>query len=129
MALTDAAVITAIILDGDEAGEVVLQRLYVADGAPIHAGDPVCLVRTERLAYVLPAGDDGVAELLVEAGNHVPVGAPLVRIAPPPEPEPVTEVVRPWRRPITPLARSIAHFHGFDLDAIVKTTPDGRVRA
>jgi acetyl-CoA/propionyl-CoA carboxylase biotin carboxyl carrier protein len=52
----------------------------VADGQSVRAGTVVVTVEAMKMEHALSAPVDGVAELLVAAGDQVKVGQPLARI-------------------------------------------------
>jgi pyruvate/2-oxoglutarate dehydrogenase complex dihydrolipoamide acyltransferase (E2) component len=58
-----------------------LLEWYVKPGDPVKRGDIVALVDTDKAAIEIEIFEDGVVdELLVPAGEKVPVGTPLARI-------------------------------------------------
>jgi pyruvate dehydrogenase E2 component (dihydrolipoamide acetyltransferase) len=58
-----------------------LLEWYVKPGDPVHRGDIVALVDTDKAAIEVEIFDDGVVgELLVEPGATVPVGTTMARI-------------------------------------------------
>src|SRR3712207_4492837 len=70
------------LLEGDTSGTVTVERYYVAPGDEVQPGDPVCMLRSERYVYDLPAEAAGVVQaLLVSTGDQVEVGAPLLAVS------------------------------------------------
>src|SRR5664279_4309224 len=63
-------------------GEVI--NWFKAVGDTVEFDDPLFEVSTDKVDSEIPSPYDGViAEIFVTAGETVPVGTPLVRIAPP----------------------------------------------
>lgn len=94
---------------------------YVGPGDRVERGTPLCQVETEKTTVDVEAPCAGVvAELCAAAGEALPVGAPLVRLAAgveaPAGPAAVEEApagaaagAPGWRRvPLTPMRRTIA---------------------
>ena len=126
---TGTTVMVAEAPRGDASAVMAVVRFYVAPGEPVEAGAAVCLLRTARFLYDLPAPSGGVVEeLLVEPGEQISVGSPLLHIgAPPNEPDPEEHRQPPVRS--TPLARAIAAAHGYDLTGLAGSSVDRRIRA
>jgi pyruvate dehydrogenase E2 component (dihydrolipoamide acetyltransferase) len=62
--------------------EGLLSEWHIAPGAAFRAGDRLFTVETEKVANEVEAEADGVlAEILVPAGETVPVGSPVARLA------------------------------------------------
>lgn len=62
--------------------EGLLSEWHVTPGAAFQAGDLLFTVETEKVANEVEAEADGVlAEILVAAGETVPVGSPVARLA------------------------------------------------
>lgn len=50
----------------------------VSEGQPVHEGDPIAVIETEKVETELPCPDTGtVAEIVVDEGDTVEVGAVL----------------------------------------------------
>ena len=108
---------------------------HVTPGQPVHRGDIVAVVETDKANIEVEVFEDGVVEeLLVAPGTRVPVGEPLARIgtgeqvaasagvaAPPSEPAPEPAHVR------SPLVRHLADARGVDLAAVAGTGAGGEI--
>lgn len=145
---------------GGAAGEYMESARLVAwevqAGAEVAAGAVLALVETAKATSEVAAPAAGtVAELLVETGSEVPLGAPLCRLlvegdvaetatepAPlPPEPPTGSSARSPVEAPnvalpgapvdgfvpASPLARRLAREHGLDLALLRGSGADGRV--
>jgi len=119
-----------------EAGTLVEWRVHPGDA--VRRGDIVAVVDTDKAVIEVEIWEDGIVdELLVSAGQKVPVGTPLARLratsemAPPPvTPTPIpVEATAPETRRVhaTPLARRIAQSLGVDVAAVKGTGPGGAV--
>jgi len=118
-----------------EAGTLVEWR--VRPGDAVRRGDIVAVVDTDKAVIEVEIWEDGVVdELLVSAGQKVPVGTPLARLrpagepAPPPvAPTPIPVEAAPATRRVhaTPLARRIAQSLGVEVAAVEGTGPGGAV--
>jgi pyruvate dehydrogenase E2 component (dihydrolipoamide acetyltransferase) len=120
-----------------EQGRVV--EWLVKPGDYVHRGDMVAVVDTEKADIEVESFEEGVvAELLVEVGATVPVGAPLARItqtpAAGPEPaapapaEPAPAIAREAPAPpgfVSPPVRQLAHRLGVDTDTVRGTGKHG----
>lgn len=129
--------------------EGVLADWKVKPGDNVPAGAVIFVVETDKIANEVEAPSAGtIAEILVQAGETVPVGTPVARwtgkgfIAEAPDaPGPAVEAPKPQAReenlPVTsgeriratPLARRIARAQGVDLTGIIGSGPDGRIKA
>lgn len=137
--------------------EGLLVEWCVQAGQAVSAGDVLFVVETEKVANEIQAHADGVvAELLVAAGDTVPVGAVVARWTGPGQgvakDDPSGDVtaaaataapasagqtavaavgaVDPLVRVVaTPLARRLAREHGLDLHRVSGTGPNGRIKA
>ena len=106
-----------------------LLEWLVKPGDPVHRGDVIAVVDTDKAAIEVECFDDGVIEqLIVEPGQKVPVGTVLASIAgaaaPPAAPAVVPAVappVEPGARVISPLVRHLAEDRGVDLGAVPAT--------
>ncbi|HLI88961.1 MAG TPA: biotin/lipoyl-containing protein [Ktedonobacteraceae bacterium] len=66
--------------------EGTIQEWMVGEDEPVQNGDVLCIVETEKTNVELTSPYSGVvARVLVEDGETVPVGAPLMIIAASPE--------------------------------------------
>ena len=130
---TEELAVLAVAPEGDGSPAVTVERFYVAPGDAIMVGDPVCLLRSERYVFDIPATEQGtVLELLAAPGATSALGAPIVRVAPViqcADVEPEQGRANGAARRATPLARNIAAAHGRDLSAIHGSGAGGRVRA
>jgi pyruvate dehydrogenase E2 component (dihydrolipoamide acetyltransferase) len=131
--------------------EGLLAAWKVAPRQKVRQGDTLFVVETEKIANEVDAPADGVIdEILVPAGEVVPVGAVLARWtsgteapAARPGPSDVVEanrlaasaaLARPRQRSgerviATPLARRLARKFEVDLRSVTGTGPRGRVKA
>lgn len=127
--------------------EGVLAEWKVRPGDAVSAGEVIFVVETDKIANEVEAPGAGtIAEILVQAGETVPVGTPVARwtgkgfVAEAPEmpkAAPAPDAPKPVPLPVstgarvraTPLARRIARARGVDLHAIAGSGPDGRIKA
>ncbi|MDM9558454.1 dihydrolipoamide acetyltransferase family protein [Bordetella petrii] len=131
--------------------EGMLVEWCVAAGVPVKAGDPLFVVETDKVANEIPAHADGtLAEVLVQAGETVPVGAVVARWTGPGQaaepapcapadsaPAPTAEAPAAPRKHAaadarvvaTPLARRLARERGIDLARLAGSGPGGRIKA
>ena len=115
-----------------------LLEWLVEPGDPIHRGDPIAVVDTDKAAIEVESFHDGVVgALLVEPGARVAVGAPMARIeaaggtgaAPAAEAaDHAKAVVAPHPVLASPPVRHHAAELGVDLGAVVGTGSHGRIR-
>lgn len=125
--------------------EGVLAEWKVRPGDAVSAGAVIFVVETDKIANEVEAPSAGtIAEILVQAGETVPVGTPVARwtgkgfIGEAPA-APAPDMEAPKLGPVpastgervraTPLARRIARARGVDLHAIAGSGPDGRIKA
>jgi pyruvate dehydrogenase E2 component (dihydrolipoamide acetyltransferase) len=125
----------------------------VAAGGRVASGDVLLVVETDKIANEIEAPGAGeVREILVAAGETVPVGTVIARWTGPGLPTadrdqtegataasdrtgggsahaPSAGRSDSGRRVATPLARRLARQHGIDLDEIAGTGPGRRIRA
>ena len=81
--------------------EGLLSEWHVAPGAEFRAGDLLFTVETEKVANEIEAETDGkLAEVLVQAGETVPVGTPIARVEN--DGAPADDSAAPAARPSTP---------------------------
>ena len=108
--------------EGVREGEIA--RWLVAVGQEVAEDDPLVEIQTDKTTVEIPSPAAGkVAEILVDEGELVPVGTPLVLIGSDGEaPAPVSEKVQ-----ATPLVRRIAEELGVDLSTVKGTGPGGRI--
>lgn len=135
--------------------EGLLAEWSVASGDSVKAGDALFIVETDKVANEILADADGVmGEILVQAGDTVPVGAVVARwtgpgqgigskssavVAPTIQSAPlaaeVQEDILPYTAVVgarvvaTPFARRLAREHGIDLGLIAGSGPSGRIKA
>lgn len=128
--------------------EGLLSEWHVAPGAKFRAGDLLFTVETEKVANEVEAGSDGeIAEILVAAGETVPVGAPVARLAgakaygagaagdvanAPPSPSAAAPAPSAPSMPAhgpadSPAARKLMAEHGLERGDLDATGRDGRV--
>jgi pyruvate/2-oxoglutarate dehydrogenase complex dihydrolipoamide acyltransferase (E2) component len=108
--------------EGVREGEIA--RWLVEVGQEIAEDDPLVEIQTDKTTVEIPSPAAGkVAQILVEEGELVPVGTPLVLIG--------SDGEAPARAPekvqATPLVRRIAEELGVDLSTVTGTGPGGRV--
>lgn len=132
-----------------EAGTLI--EWMVAPGRPVHHGDAIAVVETQKGAIEIQVFEDGVLErALVELGATVPVGTPLAVIrtagegaaaapaptpaepiapaAPTPSAPPPAPAAPPSARPkVSPAARRLAEQSGIDLAALHGSGPEGAI--
>lgn len=139
----------------DTMEEGVLSTWRKHEGDPVHKGDVLAEIDTDKATMELEAYDEGVlSRLLVDEGATVPIGTPIAVIdpagsppavslpatttaqtssaaAPPAPPPPRTTPVASSPSTVafraSPLARRLAREHGLDLAAIPGSGPDGRI--
>jgi pyruvate dehydrogenase E2 component (dihydrolipoamide acetyltransferase) len=126
---------------GEGVAEGEIARWLVEVGQVIDEDDPLVEVQTDKTTVEIPSPAGGkVSRILVQEGELVPVGTPLVVIgdrevaAAEHEPGPAAEaarpeptVVAPERVKATPLVRRIAAELGVDLSLLAGTGPGGRI--
>ena len=134
---------------GVSVAEGIVVAWKVAVGDPVAADETVCEISSDKIDAEVPAPASGVlAEIVVEAGETVDVGAVLGRIstaggaAPGGAPAdggdggaPADGATAPapreggdLRRTYSPVVQRIAREHGIDLAEVRGTGRDGRVR-
>ncbi len=128
-AVETGTTVVAEVPRGDASPVAAVVRFYVAPGDRVEAGTAMCRLRTARFLYDLPAPSGGVVEeLLVEPDEQIAIGTPLLHIRELPD-EPDPEEQRQPQVRATPLARTIAAAHGYDLTLLAGSSVDGRIRA
>ena len=99
--------------------EGTVARWLKAANDVIQAGEPIVEIETDKVTTELTAPTAGtLSELLVAAGETVPIGTPLARIRAQDEKEPAAKRV-------SPLAARVAQAHGIDLTRV--NTPGSRI--
>ena len=122
---------------GEGVAEGEIARWLVRVGQVIDEDDPLVEIQTDKTTVEIPSPAGGkVARILVEEGELVPVGTPLVVIGDgevaTAEPEPATSEPEPAAAPTervkaTPLVRRIAAELGVDLSLLAGTGAGGRI--
>lgn len=125
--------------------EGLLAEWHVAAGTRFKAGDLLFTVETEKVTNEVDAEIDGeVLEILVAAGESVPVGTPVARLVASSEGEAVGEKTPDVSRPVSvpdgsktdgvptgpqdgPAARKLMADNGLTRDQVTATGRDGRV--
>ena len=106
--------------EGVREGEIA--RWLVEVGQTIAEDDPLVEIQTDKTTVEIPSPAAGlVAQILVEEGQLVPVGTPLVLIGE------GAVAPSPKKAKATPAVRKLASELGADLDAVSGTGPEGRV--
>jgi pyruvate/2-oxoglutarate dehydrogenase complex dihydrolipoamide acyltransferase (E2) component len=106
--------------EGVREGEIA--RWLVEVGQTIAEDDPLVEIQTDKTTVEIPSPAAGlVSQILVEEGQLVPVGTPLVLIG--------SDAVASGPRKVqtTPAVRKLASELGVDLDTVRGTAGDGRV--
>jgi pyruvate dehydrogenase E2 component (dihydrolipoamide acetyltransferase) len=108
--------------EGVREGEIA--RWLVQVGQEIAEDDPLVEIQTDKTTVEIPSPAAGkVTQILVDEGELVPVGTPLILIG--------SDGEAPARAPekvqATPLVRRIAEEVGVDLGAVKGTGPGGRI--
>lgn len=133
----------------DTMEEGVLTAWHKRAGDPVHRGDVLADIDTDKATMELEAYDDGIlTRVLVDEGTTVPIGTPIAVIGTPSDTDGAAEpadttaepVEQPGRPPApaaapavpaalraSPLARRLAREHGLDLASIPGSGPHGRV--
>ena len=115
-----------------------MARWLVETGQEIAEDDPLVEIQTDKATVEVPSPAAGiVSAILVQAGELVPVGTPLVVIGDGDEPapgaapstdEPKKETpASAGRAQATPLVRKIAADLGVDLASLTGSGPGGRI--
>jgi pyruvate/2-oxoglutarate dehydrogenase complex dihydrolipoamide acyltransferase (E2) component len=106
--------------EGVREGEIA--RWLVEVGQEVAEDDPLVEIQTDKTTVEIPSPAAGtVSRILVDAGELVPVGTPLVLIG--------SDVVQPVPKKVqaTPLVRRLAEELGVDLAVVRGTGPGGRI--
>ena len=123
---------------GEGVAEGEVARWLVETGQEIAEDDPLVEIQTDKATVEVPSPAAGiVSAILVQAGELVPVGTPLVVIGDSDEPapsaapstdEPKKETpASAGRAQATPLVRKIAADLGVDLASLTGSGPGGRI--
>jgi pyruvate dehydrogenase E2 component (dihydrolipoamide acetyltransferase) len=111
--------------EGVREGEIA--RWLVQVGQTIEEDDPLVEIQTDKTTVEIPSPAAGtVARILVEEGQLVPVGTPLVLIGDGDVPVPAAQASAP-KVQATPLVRKLAGELGVDLASVTGTGPGGRI--
>jgi pyruvate/2-oxoglutarate dehydrogenase complex dihydrolipoamide acyltransferase (E2) component len=111
--------------EGVREGEVA--RWLVEVGQDVAEDDPLVEIQTDKTTVEIPSPAAGkVSRILVEEGELVPVGTPLVLIGGDGADEAPAPVTTP-KTQATPVVRRIAAELGVDLAGITGTGPGGRI--
>ncbi|WP_033289735.1 lipoyl domain-containing protein [Amycolatopsis jejuensis] len=63
--------------------EVTLLEWYKKAGDPVMAGEPVCLVESDKVTQEIVSQDGGtILELLAEPGDDIPTGKAIAKLGP-----------------------------------------------
>jgi pyruvate dehydrogenase E2 component (dihydrolipoamide acetyltransferase) len=107
--------------EGVREGEVA--RWLVAVGQEVAEDEPLVEIQTDKTTVEIPSPAAGtVSRILVEEGQLVPVGTPLVLIG-----DGAGEQAPPPRVQATPLVRKVAQDLGVDLGSVRGSGPGGRI--
>jgi 2-oxoisovalerate dehydrogenase E2 component (dihydrolipoyl transacylase) len=134
---------------GEGLREAEIVAWHVAEGDHVVTDQPLVSVETEKAVVEIPCPQPGhIAKLLVKAGDHVPVGAPLLLFEdgphaesgtvvgelaspaaslPAPPPQPATSRVLPQPARVAPAVRARARELGIDVSQVTPTGPGGSV--
>jgi pyruvate dehydrogenase E2 component (dihydrolipoyllysine-residue acetyltransferase) len=114
---------------GEGVREGEISRWLVEVGQEIAEDDPLVEIQTDKTTVEIPSPAAGkVAQILVDEGELVPVGTPLVLIGSDALIPSDAAVSGPRERTqATPLVRKIAAELGVDLSAVKGTGPGGRI--
>jgi pyruvate/2-oxoglutarate dehydrogenase complex dihydrolipoamide acyltransferase (E2) component len=112
---------------GEGLTEGEIARWLVQEGQEIREDDQLVEIATDKTTVEIPSPAAGVvSQILVAAGDVVPVGTVIVVIggdgkAPP------TNAPAPEKARATPLVRRLAQELGVDLESLTGTGPQGRI--
>jgi pyruvate/2-oxoglutarate dehydrogenase complex dihydrolipoamide acyltransferase (E2) component len=111
--------------EGVREGEIA--RWLVEVGQEVAEDEPLVEIQTDKTTVEIPSPAAGkVAQILVDEGELVPVGTPLVLIGSDGE-TPAPAAAKPEKIQATPLVRRVAEELGVDLAGIKGTGPGGRI--
>jgi pyruvate dehydrogenase E2 component (dihydrolipoamide acetyltransferase) len=109
---------------GEGVREGEISRWLVEVGQDVAEDDPLVEIQTDKTTVEIPSPAAGkVARILVDEGELVPVGTPLVLIGS----DAVAPDPKPARVQATPLVRRVAEELGVDLEQVRGTGPGGRI--
>ncbi|WP_405467530.1 dihydrolipoamide acetyltransferase family protein [Streptomyces canus] len=141
----------------DTMEEGTLSRWLTHEGAPVHKGDAIAEIETDKAVMELEAYDEGpLTRILVAEGTTVPIGTPLAIVGTEPQAPPdqaAPEQARQTAAPApalpagptegpaepptpagdehevrtSPLARTLARQHGIDITTLTGSGPGGRI--
>ena len=107
--------------EGVREGEVA--RWLVEVGQEIAEDDPLVEIQTDKTTVEIPSPAAGrVGRILVDEGEVVPVGTPLILIG-----DGAVETAEPKKVQATPAVRKLAAELGVDLDGVRGSGPEGRI--
>jgi pyruvate/2-oxoglutarate dehydrogenase complex dihydrolipoamide acyltransferase (E2) component len=107
--------------EGVREGEIA--RWLVEVGQNVGEDDPLVEIQTDKTTVEIPSPAAGVvSRILVDEGQLVPVGTPLVLIG-----EGAVAAPSPRKVQATPAVRRLASELGVDLDTVTGTGGDGRI--
>lgn len=123
---------------GESIAEGTVVRWLIPQGGSVEKDQPLLEVETEKVALDIPSPATGfLTEILVPAGETVPVGKLLARLDNQPATGVVSRVGGVGVRPMeaapegehhySPAVRQLAHEHGVNLSALTGTGEGGRV--
>jgi 2-oxoglutarate dehydrogenase E2 component (dihydrolipoamide succinyltransferase) len=124
---------------GVSVAEGTIVAWHKQPGDWVEADEVLAEVTTDKIDTEIPSPATGrLAEVLVEPGVTVDIGTPLARIATDARPgeahaieseaPPAAAPAAPGPRRYSPVVQRIAGEHGIDLETVVGTGRDGRVR-
>lgn len=122
---------------GESIAEGTVVKWLIPPGGPVEKDQPLLEVETEKVALDIPSPATGfLTEILVQAGETVPVGQLLARLDSQPATGIVSRVGGVGIRPMesappdhhySPAVRQLAREHGVDLSSLPGTGEGGRV--
>ncbi len=108
--------------EGVREGEIA--RWLVEVGQEIAEDDPLVEIQTDKTTVEIPSPAAGqIAQILVQEGELVPVGTPLVLIGS----DAVATATAPKKVQVTPLVRRVAGELGVELESLHGSGPGGRI--
>lgn len=124
---------------GESIAEGTIIKWLIPVGGRVEKDQPLLEVETDKVSLEIPSPAEGsLTEVLVQAGQTVPIGTLLARVEGQPAPDGVVNrvggvVVRPMTPPgegadhYSPAVRQLAKEHGVDLSLVTGTGAGGRV--